>query len=149
MLDQIRRYHPDAVFYLGDGLKDLDYLYQEWPGLEVHSVPGNCDGWTGRPLEQIVELKGFRFLLTHGHGYQVKAGLGGLLAAAKEQGADAAFFGHTHRPCCEQADGLWLINPGSVGSYCSPDFGVLRLENGAWTYQAGGEKEKAQEGKSC
>lgn len=130
MLDLIRLHRPDLVFHLGDVSRDLDMLYMEWSDLKVCSVPGNCDGWTGRPLEQVVELEGFRLLLTHGHAYRVKSGLGGLIAAAREQEVDAALFGHTHRPYCEQVGGIWLLNPGSVGSYCCADYGIVTIEQG-------------------
>lgn len=133
MLDLIRLHRPDMVFHLGDVSRDLEPLYLEWPELKVVSVPGNCDGWTGRPLERIVEVEGVRLLLTHGHAYQVKAGLGGLIAAAREQGVDAALFGHTHRPHCEQVDGLWLFNPGSVGSYCCADYGIITIDGDGMT----------------
>ena len=34
-------------------------------------------------------------------------------AAARERGCQAALFGHTHRPLCEQRSVL-LLNPGSA-----------------------------------
>jgi len=130
MMDVIRLHQPDLIFHLGDVSRDLDLLYMEWPDLKVCSVPGNCDGWTGQPLERIEEVEGVRFLLTHGHAYGVKSGLGGLIAAAKEQKVDAALFGHTHRPYSEKIDGVWFLNPGSVGSYCCADYAVITVENG-------------------
>lgn len=132
MLDVVRAESPDEVFFLGDGLADLDYLRRERPGLAVSAVAGNCD-LSGQPLELVVQRDGIRFLLTHGHSYLVKMGPGGLLAQARRLGVDVALFGHTHRPFCEQADGLWLMNPGSIGSLCSPHYGVILLENGGVT----------------
>ena len=133
MLDLIRLHKPDMIFHLGDVSRDLEPLYLEWPELKVVGVPGNCDGWTGQPLERIVEVEGVRFLLSHGHAYHVKAGLGGLIAAAREQEVDAALFGHTHVPYCEQIDGIWFFNPGSVGSYCCADYGIITVEEGSLT----------------
>ena len=133
MMDLIRLHRPDMIFHLGDVSRDLEPLYLEWPDLKAVSVPGNCDGWTGRPAEQVVELEGMRLLLTHGHAYHVKAGLGGLIAEAKARGVDAALFGHTHTPYCEQIDGIWFFNPGSMGSYCCADYGIITLEGGGLT----------------
>ena len=53
-----------------------------------------------------------------------------LIDTAKEQKVDAALFGHTHRPYCEKIDGIWFLNPGSVGSYCCADYAVITVENG-------------------
>lgn len=121
---------PDEVFYLGDGLEDLDLLHAEHPALPITAVAGNCDRMGSAPWERVIERQGRRFLLTHGHTYSVKSGPGGLIAEARRQGADAALFGHTHRPLCEETDGLWLLNPGSAGSRCSPSYGVIQMENG-------------------
>ncbi len=54
-----------------------------------------------------------RFYMVHGHQYGVKMSLQSLYYRAKEKEADIVLFGHTHVPCCEQEDGIWLINPGS------------------------------------
>ncbi len=132
MLDTIRAEDPDEVFYLGDGAADLDFLRRERPGIPITFVGGNCDR-LGIPVEQTVEREGRTFLLTHGHTYSVKMGLGGLLAQARRLGVDVALFGHTHRPLCEQMEGLWLMNPGSVGSLCSSSYGIILLENGSVT----------------
>ena len=43
-------------------------------------------------------------------------------------GAQAALFGHTHSALCVQEDGLWLLNPGSCGSY-GGSVGVIETEN--------------------
>ena len=54
--------------------------------------------------------------MTHGHRHGVKSGTECLLAAAREKGAQAVLFGHTHRAVCrKEEDGLWVINPGSCG----------------------------------
>lgn len=133
MMDLFRLHQPDMIFHLGDGSRDLDALYLEWPDLKAVGVPGNCDGWTGRPTEQVVELEGKRFLLTHGYTYHVKSGLEELIAGARGLGVDGALFGHTHRPYCQQLDGLWLFNPGSVGDN-SAHYGLITLEGGRLSF---------------
>ena len=133
MMDIIRLQQPDLILHLGDGAADVEMLYMEWPELKVVGVPGNCDGWTGRALEQVIEVEGVRLLLTHGHAYKVKSGLGGLIAGAKNLGVDAALFGHTHCPYCEAIDGIHYLNPGSVGSYCCANYAVIEVESGVMT----------------
>lgn len=51
--------------------------------------------------------------MTHGHRLGVKRGLQSLYYRTQEVGAQAAIFGHTHTPFCQDIDGTWLINPGS------------------------------------
>ena len=42
---------------------------------------------------------------------------------------DIALFGHTHVPYCQQeADGLWVMNPGSCG-YGGGSAGLIEIEN--------------------
>ena len=48
--------------------------------------------------------------------------------AAREAGAQAALFGHTHQSLAEQRDGLWLINPGTCGPTVHPTCAVLNLD---------------------
>ncbi len=130
MSEVVAAEQPDEVFYLGDGLADLDLLRVENPALPITAVAGNCDRMGSAPWESTVERAGKRFFLTHGHTYSVKSGPGGLIAEAKRQGVDATLFGHTHQPLCEKVNGLWLLNPGSVGWRCSPSYGVIFLKNG-------------------
>jgi predicted phosphodiesterase len=40
------------------------------------------------------------------------------LADARKTAAQGVLFGHTHVACCRQEeDGLWVLNPGSCGSW--------------------------------
>ena len=105
---------PDHVIHLGDLEEDAQLLSQEYPGLPVCSVPGNCDGWTTHPLQRLVRYGGCQLLLSHGHIWGVKGGYGAAIAAGRKAGADAVLFGHTHVPYCQRLeDGLWVLNPGS------------------------------------
>ena len=130
---------PHAIFFLGDGLRDLDTL--RLAGVPVYSVRGNCDWFSAfdhTPTEQLIRLGGLRILLTHGHLYGVKSGYGALAMHATRQDADIALFGHTHLPYAEsipkgtlseaQRHPIELFNPGSIGVEGS--FGVLTIQNG-------------------
>ena len=75
---------------------------------------------------------GVKLFMTHGHNQKVKATLALLKKEAREMGAQAALFGHTHSAYCCEEDGLWLLNPGSCGSY-GGSAGLIETENGQIT----------------
>lgn len=103
------------VIFLGDGLRDMERVAQEFPEREFYMVPGNCDFGTSIPASREETFGGKHFFFTHGHIYKVKYGLYTIDLAARERKADIVLFGHTHRPHEEYADGLTLFNPGSLG----------------------------------
>ena len=120
---------PDAVIFLGDGLRDLEYLDINAP---TYAVRGNCDVWSvdvsDAPYERLITVGGKRIFITHGHNYGVKSTLSPLIRRAVELDADIALFGHTHAPFEMRVDvdneygislsrSLMLMNPGSIGSY--------------------------------
>ena len=106
----VRRERPDAVIHLGDHCADADRLAEEFCGLPVLSVRGNCDLWGPPRAETLLRtFEGVRIFGTHGHRYGVKQGLLRFSLAAQEQQAQVALFGHTHIPYCRQEGGLWLL----------------------------------------
>lgn len=134
MKQAVERERPDRVFHLGDVVRDACALREAFPGLPMEHVSGNCDYYdSGAPEQLIAELCGKRLMLTHGHRYQVKLGVGAVIQAARRAGVDAVLFGHTHEALCVERDGLWVVNPGSIrGPHC-PTYGVLLAENGGLT----------------
>lgn len=117
----ISKARPDAVVHLGDYFDDGETLKEEYPHLNFYQVPGNCDKyrapvWAKEIL--ILNVCGVSLYMTHGHRHFVKSGIFRLVADARAAGAQAALYGHTHIPDCHQEeDGLWVLNPGSCGSY--------------------------------
>lgn len=128
MVQAVRRESPDAVIHLGDHEQDAQKLMAQYPQLPLYQVCGNCDPGVA-PAVQLLTLEGVRLFLTHGHLYGVKSGLLRAELAAREQQADVLLFGHTHRGCCIQKDGLWLLNPGSCGGKM-PTYGIVNLLDG-------------------
>ena len=131
MENAVERERPDYIFHLGDCQRDARQLETFYPEIPLLSVPGNCD----RPLPDarltlLREFGGVRILLTHGHAYGVKGGLLRLELAAREAGARVALFGHTHRACCEDLDGLWLLNPGAC-SGLRRSCGIVEIQDGS------------------
>lgn len=132
--------HPDAevVFFLGDGLSDIEYLRSSYKTVAFLSVRGNCDSRAslfGNSVEKLesVTLMDKRIVYTHGDLYGVKYGDGGLIRLAKERSADVILYGHTHIPresyIPTEEGGFYLFNPGSIGySYgSSPTYGIMDL----------------------
>ena len=128
----------DAVFFLGDGIGDFERLQNDYPGPRYAAVLGNCDGYAlldGGSYEKLVDLGGYRFLLSHGHRLSVKSGIQRAADYAIAKGADVLLFGHTHEAFDETIDGssggsVRCINPGSVGSWYGASFALLEIRDG-------------------
>ncbi len=126
----------EAVFFLGDGLADVDTLAYMFPRVAWIAVRGNCDfsplfrGSEANEVESIT-LNGFKIVATHGHRYYAKHGTGALKRLARDVGADIVLFGHTHNPYEEYVSDdehpYYLFNPGSASGY-SPSYGVITLD---------------------
>ena len=132
MIDVAERERPNEIFHLGDCVRDAETLSFACSGIPVIMVPGNCDGWTGMSDRLLLEREGVRILLAHGHRWHVKSGVGGALADARACGAEILLYGHTHQAVCSrEEDGLWRMNPGTVGGVHAPaTYGVILLEKG-------------------
>ena len=107
--------HAHTVLFLGDGLRQVEDTAENHPECTFFMVPGNCDFGASLPAVRQESFGGKRFLFTHGHTYDVKYGLYRLDLAARQAEVHVALFGHTHQPYLEYADGLYLLNPGSLG----------------------------------
>ena len=149
--EAIHRVNPDGILFAGDGLRDLSRCNFPAPleACPLWAVRGNCD-WTMTPLviggmtleptdEELITLEGIRILLTHGHKYSVKGGLGSAIARAIERSADVLIFGHTHVPLelhlspdrtydISVPKKLAVFNPGSLGDR-APSFGTLTIRD--------------------
>ena len=137
----LRHKDVDAVFFLGDGIAEVEGLAAEGLPMPVIAVRGNCDSLSspyGFPRDEELALTfcGRRLLLLHGHTAGAKGGLGGLVAAGCRHGADAVLFGHTHKACdlyIPEGEGgpMWLLNPGSLGHPEDgvPSYGLLTLDD--------------------
>ncbi len=132
---------PDAVLFLGDGLRDLRVL--EYQDMHVRCVRGNCDFYTafeGRsvPEQALLEVGAYRILMMHGHTAGVKGGIAHACAKAAEAEADVLLYGHTHIQRQEWFPAgtefgrqvltkpLLVCNPGSL---MDGKFGTLSLRN--------------------
>ena len=112
---------PDVLMHLGDYFDDGIAIKEEYPGIPMYQVPGNCDRYrysASQPGILIPRIFGVDFYMTHGHRHNVKMYTGLLLKDARAAGAAIALYGHTHEAeCYREDDGLWVMNPGSCGYY--------------------------------
>ncbi|AXI00005.1 metallophosphoesterase [Sporosarcina sp. PTS2304] len=82
---------------------------------EVKGVVGNVDDeelHTQFPLQQIIEVKGKRIGIVHGHGTQ-KTTEKRAIEAFEGMSVDIIVFGHSHIPIVRYMNKTLLINPGS------------------------------------
>ena len=104
------------IFFLGDLVRDIEAVREFFPDRVFHIVTGNCDGPTLFPAAAIETVEQMPILYTHGHTFRVKSGTGPLLERAREHGCKIALFGHTHIPLLSYENGVYAVNPGSVGA---------------------------------
>ncbi len=122
---------PDAFYFLGDGLRDAEYAAGRYPQMAFLAVTGNCDYRSdGGPDDWLTEVEGVRIYLCHGHLFGVKSGLSRLERRGRDLGAQLVLFGHTHRPYLQGADGVMLLNPGSVGEGLRSSYAVVSFTGG-------------------
>ena len=105
----------DLYIFLGDAEGDLDDIPSLYPDKRILCVAGNCDRGSMEPFVGTVEVEGKKIIYCHGHLQHVNFGLTGLKKLAKDNGADLVLYGHTHVRRCEYKDGVYYINPGSLG----------------------------------
>jgi putative phosphoesterase len=104
-----------AAVFLGDGYEDLGPASRQAGFvLPWHAVRGNGDYRFSIPDNMTVEISSRKLFLSHGHRYHVREDNATLAAIARNAGAEAALFGHTHVPYCAMEDGIFLLNPGSI-----------------------------------
>lgn len=117
---------PEAkhIIFLGDGEDDIEQAEKRYPERIFHKVKGNCDLYSDLPLEKAVTLEGYKILFTHGHSYMVKYGNTSMISAAHSAKADICLYGHTHVPYTSYDDGLYIMNPGSIGQ---GSYGIIDL----------------------
>lgn len=118
---------PDAVFHLGDGWRDAQSIAERFPNLPLTQVPGNCDFGTSAQSELLVCLEGHTLLLAHGHTLSVKQSLLPAMYRAQEVGAQLLLYGHTHHASIDERNGVFFLNPGSIGDRFRPSYAVLEL----------------------
>jgi hypothetical protein len=118
VLKWAKNHAPDLAVFLGDGVGDVEKAETAAGFIcEWKIVRGNNDWGFSRtdPESAVFDFGGHRFFISHGHRYGLHWGdLTSFIAAARNNGADIALFGHTHAPFQKNENGLLLLNPGSI-----------------------------------
>lgn len=122
---------PDRILHAGDVARDTYELLRSFPEIPLENVCGNCDFMDAAPKQLIVDAAGKRIMLTHGHLYHVKLGIGSITEAARKAKVDVLVFGHTHEALCTRHDDLWILNPGSIRDGFRPSYGVIEINDGS------------------
>ena len=131
----VKAVSPDAMIHLGDYYADGDTIAFENPTVSMFQVPGNCDKYRvqGKPEMLCLPIFDAMVYMVHGHIEGVKMSLRRILSDARAAGAQAVLYGHTHcADCHREEDGLWVLNPGSCGSY-SGSAALMVIEEGKVT----------------
>lgn len=121
----------DLLLHLGDGARDLDRL----PRSPERSIPclqvkGNMDSDPHLPPSRVTRAGGHLLYLSHGHAALASGSPLPMILAAREAGASACLFGHTHVPHKSYSEGLLVLNPGSLSrprNGWGPSFALLTV----------------------
>ena len=130
MIRAVELTRPQMIFHLGDVWRDGERLHDRFPDVPMEQVPGNCDLLSSEPAERLLEIRGMRILLCHGHTYGVKNSLTAAGFAAEEQRLDLFVFGHTHQPLVDRRGKTLFLNPGAIGDRLRPSYAVVTIEGG-------------------
>ncbi len=133
LIDRVKKMDkPDLLLHLGDYIGD-GLIIAKALGITPIIVMGNGDHpSSGFKEEKVLEIKGKKIYLTHGHRLGVGFNLKRILYRARELGVDIALYGHTHVPLIERLDDIILMNPGSAsyprGSSDKKTFGIIQID---------------------
>ncbi len=122
----------DALLHLGDVTGEPTLaLFMNHPCF--FGVAGNMDGpgvTNHLPGLRKVELEGFSIGMAHGWGFGGDMALSLINHFGPD--VDIVCFGHSHVFQWTQHNGVWALNPGSVGSprKGGPSMAFLHLEQG-------------------
>lgn len=123
----------DLLIHCGDKYNDAEKFAEKLQIERILNVPGNCDySYIDMKPTIIQEIAGKKFLITHGHTYNVKLNINKLKEYAKKNKADIVLYGHTHQAKNEVIENILFFNPGSTifPKDGKASFGVLEISEG-------------------
>lgn len=121
-----------TVFFLGDGLDDIEKVEIEHPDKKFICVKGNNDFYHNTEREAYKYIGGMTIMACHGDAFGVRSTLRLLISKTASVRGNLALYGHTHiSNLYSDPSGVFAVNPGAVydGRYC-----VLEIENGMFEY---------------
>jgi hypothetical protein len=125
----VDKVHPDTIVHLGDHVEDIRELSYHYPETPLVMVKGNCDEEHDLPVKKTIHIDSIPLFITHGDLYNVGNGIGRILEAAQQDGAQIILHGHTHIPSIAVVRGTTVMNPGRIGRLSSrkinASFGII------------------------
>ena len=128
LVDRMLSKEPDCkeVIFLGDGLKEVDWVEPFYPEKHFTRVRGNNDWYSGESGEAYKYFDGVTVFACHGDYLGVRTSLSLVYKKAASVGAGLALYGHTHvaKTSTDSASGVTAVNPGAMcdGKYCVIEF---------------------------
>lgn len=123
----------EIVFFLGDGLGDIEKVKPDYPDKKFITVKGNNDFYYQENREAYKYIDGVTIMACHGDAFGVRSTLRDLINKTASVRGNLALYGHTHQRNLygDAATGIFAVNPGAVceGQYC-----VLDIEKGMFEY---------------
>lgn len=114
----------DIIIHLGDTSGDGAKIAKKYPQ-KTYLINGNCDAMRCGENELVIDIESVKIFATHGHLYSAKSTLLKLANRAKELKCGLVLYGHTHRAGEIDADGITLINPGTMSRYSRQSYCYL------------------------
>ncbi len=137
LVDRMLSNEPDCkeVIFLGDGIKDVEWVRQFYPERRFTVIRGNNDWSYNISSEAYKYFDGVTVFACHGDSLDVRITLFYLYKKASSVNAKLALYGHTHvsKTVTESTSGITAVNPGALcdGKYCVIEFnkGNFTVEN--------------------
>lgn len=138
MMNAINSKGPfDLIIHLGDGVIDGKKIAEE-SGIDFIGILGNEDIVHSFPEKYLLTINNFTFLFTHGIQFEINAYMNEtawkekyriMTVEALMEGADALFFGHTHKALLIKKNNIIMCNPGDqyIGSALRPSFAMVDI----------------------
>ncbi len=122
----IDKEHPDVIFHLGDGIKDLADV--NFTG-KIYVVRGSGDFVKHKRIPFATRISfGHEFmLLTHGDNYFAKDRQK-LCNFASAQGATMVLFGNDDEPAYFELNGIKFVCPGSLCDRMTATYVIIEID---------------------
>lgn len=120
----------DVFIHLGDGAAEFKHAQKKFKDKKFVFVAGNCDASAGNTAATVIMRECSKTIFaTHGHKYGVKSDLCELLKTAGDENADIILYGHTHKKFTNYINGVFVLNPGSLGlpKDGKPSYGLVDI----------------------
>ncbi len=134
LLDRMLSKEPDCkeVIFLGDGMKEIEWIEAFYPEKKFTCVRGNNDWYFNVNGEAYKYFDGVTVFACHGDAYNVRTTLTLLCKQAAAVNASLALYGHTHVPKMTKDDltGVTAVNPGAL---CDGKYSVIEFKKGDFT----------------